>query len=243
MVLVLALCIGANSALFTVVNGLMLRPLPFAEGDRLVEVSSPGHQVGLQNVQQARSLAFAGEFTAWNYAVTGADGIRMAYTLRVTADLIPLLHVHPLLGRALTHSDFGTNAVMLGYDYWKSLGAPRDIAGRNLILDGEPYSIAGVLSPDFFLSVRDAKLIVPNLRTAGRTIARLQPRVTPSQAQAEIASLIPGAHIQVTPLARAFYSNDYRPIVLLLATSGVCPYRSLAPTSEPATRPRVRAPA
>ncbi len=220
VIVVLALCIGANCALFTVVNGLMLRPLPFPESDRLVDVSLPVHQLRLQDLQRARSLALVGEFTPWNYAVTGSDGIRMAYTLRVTADAIPLLQVRPFLGRALTHSDFDSKVLMLGYDYWRSLGAPPDIAGRTLTLEGEPYSVAGVLPPEFFLSVRDGKLIVPNLRSAGRTIARLQPGVTPKQAQAEIASLIPRARVEVTPLDRAFYSNDYRPIVLLLATCG-----------------------
>ena len=87
---------------------------------------------------------------------------------------------------------------MLGYDYWKTLGARTDIAGQTLILDGELYSIAGVLPADFFLQVRDAKLIVPDLRITGNTIARLHPGVTPAQAQAEIASLVRGGRAQVT---------------------------------------------
>ncbi len=110
---------------------------------------------------------------------------------------------------------------MLGYEYWKTLGARPDLSGQTLTLDGELYSIAGVLPADFFLGVRDAKLIVPNLRTAtGRTIARLHPGVTPAQAQAEIASLVPVGRAQVIPLARAFQSNDFRPVVLLQATAG-----------------------
>ena len=220
VILVLSLCIGANSALFTVVNGLMLRPLPFPSSEQLVEVSVHHRLAGLADFQRARSFEAVGAFTARNYAVTGSDGIRMAYSLRVTADLIPLLRIRPALGRPLVHTDFGGKVIMLGYDYWKSLGFPRDIAGRNLIVSGEPYSIAGVLAPDFFLSVRDAKLIVPDLDTGGRTIARLHSGVTPVQAQAEIASLVPGVRAEVIPLAHAFRSDDYRPIVLLLAAAG-----------------------
>ncbi len=220
VVLVLALCIGANSALFTVVNALLLRPLPFPHSEQLVEVSIPERRAQLEDLEPARSIESVGAFGPWNIAVTGADGVRMAYSMRVTADLIPLLRIRPALGRALTRADFGGNVVMIGYEYWKTLGAAPDIAGRTLTLDGEPYSIAGVLPADFFLAVRDIKLLVPNLRAAGRTIARLHPGVTPSQAQAEIASLVPGGRAQVTRLASAFQSDDFQPIVLLQATAG-----------------------
>jgi putative ABC transport system permease protein len=220
VILVLSLCIGANSALFTIINGLMLRPLPFPAVGELVDVSMQDHRLKLDDLARARSFEAAGAFTPWNYPVTGSDGIRMAYTLRVTADLIPLLGVRPAVGRPLARSDFGGRVLMLGYDYWKSLGAPADIAGRSLIVNGEPYSVAGVVPADFFLSVRDVKLIIPDLNTRGRTIARLHPGVTPSQAQAEVASLVPGVRADVIPLARAFWSDDYRPMLLLLAMAG-----------------------
>src|SRR5437899_9957845 len=89
-VLVLALCTGANSALFTVVNALLLRPLPFPHSEQLVEISVPERRALLEDFKPARSIELAGAFVAWNYAVTGVDDVRMAYTLRVTADLIPL---------------------------------------------------------------------------------------------------------------------------------------------------------
>jgi predicted permease len=220
VVLVLALCTGANCAFFTVVNALMLRPLPFPHSEQLVELSVPERRARLDDFQRARSIELAGEFTAWNFAVAGSDGVRMAYTLRTTADLIPLLQLRPAMGRSLTRADFDAHVVMLGHDYWRSLGARPDIVGQNLILDGEPYAIAGVLSPDFFLSVRDAKLVVANLRTPGRTIARLRPGVTAAQAQAELSTIVPGGRAEVTSIARAFYSHDYDPFVLLLATAG-----------------------
>ncbi len=220
VILVLSLCIGANSALFTVVNALMLRPLPFPHREQLVEVSVPEGREELRDFERARSIFLAGAFLPWNYAVARADGVHLAYTMRVTPDLVPLLGIRPALGRTLTRSDFGRDVVILGYDYWKELGAPSGIIGQPLTLDGEPFSIAGVLPADFVLSVRDIKLVVPNLRTGGRTIARLHPGVTAEQAQAELAALFPDRRAQVTPLARAFYSDDFRPFLLLLATAG-----------------------
>src|SRR5579864_2702796 len=156
VVFVLALCTGANSALFTVVNALLLRPLPFPHSEQLVEIAVPERRVQLQDLEAARSIELAGAILPWNYAVTGSDGVRMAYTIRATPDLIPLLQIRPALGRTLTRPDFESHTVMLGYDYWRSLGARPDIAGQILTIEGEPYSICGVLPPDFFLEVRDA---------------------------------------------------------------------------------------
>src|SRR5262245_6369326 len=101
VMLVLALCTGANTALFTVVNALMLRPLPFPRSEQLVDISIAERRARLEDVDRVRSIELVGAFTPWNYAVTGADGIRMAYTLRVTPDLIPLLQIRPFLGRTL----------------------------------------------------------------------------------------------------------------------------------------------
>src|SRR5215467_15609070 len=93
VVLVLALCTGANCAFFTVVNALMLRPLPFPHPEQLVALSVPERHASLDDFARARSVELAGEFTAWNYPVKGTDGVRMAYTLRTTPDLIPLLQI------------------------------------------------------------------------------------------------------------------------------------------------------
>ena len=78
IVLVLALCTGANSALFTVVNALQLRPLPFPHSEQLVEISVPERRAHLEDVRHVRSIESAGAFLAWNYAITGADGVLSA---------------------------------------------------------------------------------------------------------------------------------------------------------------------
>jgi putative ABC transport system permease protein len=221
VVLVLALCMGFNSALFTVLDALWLRPLPFPQSDRLVEIAA-GRRTDLRNeLQRARSVESAGAFLGWGFPVADAGGAHMAFGFRVTADLIPLLKVQAALGRALTRADFGAHTAMIGHDYWRSLGTPPDIAGRSLTIDGEPYFIAGVLPADFYLGVRDVNVIVPNLGAEGRTLARLHPGVTPAQAQAEIAGLVGGGPVEVVPADRAWRSNDGRPLALLLATAGL----------------------
>jgi putative ABC transport system permease protein len=221
VVVVLGLCIGLNSALFTVVNALLLRPLPFPRSEQLVEIAIPEGHTQIDDLAGARSIESVGAFLPWNFAVAGPDGVHLAYGFRVTPNLIPLLQIRPAFGRSLASRDFGGDVAMIGYDYWKTLGAHLDIAGQTLSIDGRPYFIAGVLPADFFLEVRDVKLIVSNLSgSSGRTIARLRSGSTPAQAQAELAPLVKAGRVQVTPLARALHSDDRRPVLFLLATAG-----------------------
>src|SRR5262249_17774418 len=139
---------------------------------------------------------------------------------RVTAGMIPLLQIRPAAGRALIATDFGRKIAMVSYEYWQRQGGRPDITSQGVVIDGEPFAIAGVLPADFFLGVNDANLIVPDLRTPGRTIARLLPGVAPETVRTELAALLPNSRAQVIPLARALRSNDSNPILLLLATSG-----------------------
>jgi hypothetical protein len=113
--LVLALATGANGALFTVVNALLLRPLPFPDARRLVEISIPDRRSRIEDFENVRSIELAGAYQPWNFAAAGSGGVRMAYGFRVTANLIPLLQFRPVLGRALTRADFDTRVVMLGH--------------------------------------------------------------------------------------------------------------------------------
>ena len=220
IVLVLGLCLGANSALFTVVNSLLLRPLPFPNNEQLVEVSIGEQRVPVESLEGAGSVESAGAFLSSGFAVKGTDGVRNTFGFRVTRDLVPLLGFSPALGRSLTREDFGKHVVMISHEYWKSLGARADIEGQALTVDGVAYFVAGVLPADFFLSVRDAMLIVPDLRSGGRTLARLHAGVTAATAQADISTVLPGRGVQVTPLAQAFQGSDSRPVLMLLATAG-----------------------
>src|SRR5260370_18242297 len=114
VMLVLGLCIGFNSALFTVVNALLLRPLPFSHSEQLVDILISERRAQIDDFEGARSIESAGAFLPWNFAVAGPDGVHMAYGFRVTPDLIPLLQFRPALGRALASGDFGSNVVMIG---------------------------------------------------------------------------------------------------------------------------------
>ncbi len=219
-VLALGLGMAANTALFTVVNSLLFRPLPFPDSEQLAEISIGERQADLEQLKDAPMLESVGAFVPWNFSVRDVAGVPNAYGFRVTPDLIPLLKLRPALGRALTRADAGRNVVMISHELWERLGRPADYAGIILTLDGERYGITGVLPADFFLGVRDARLIVPNLRSGERTIARLQPGVSAAEAQARIAALNPGSRIEVTPLARALRGNDGRPVLFLLATAG-----------------------
>src|SRR4051812_38118287 len=89
VVLALALFIGANTALFTVVNGLLLRPLPFPHVEQLVDVSFAERRPQIQDFDHAPGIQSVGFYAAWNFPVTGPDGIRNLYSIRVSEDLIP----------------------------------------------------------------------------------------------------------------------------------------------------------
>src|SRR5882724_11851112 len=208
VVLALALSIGANSALFTVVNALLLRPLPFPQREQLVAISLGERDRPLQDFETAAGVESIGAFYPFGLSVTGTDGIRNLYSLRVTADLIPLLKIQPAMGRPLTRDDFGRKVLMISHDYWRRLGARPDVTGQTVIIDGQPYAIAGVLPADFFLGTNDVNLILPDLQAGDRVLARLRPGVTAAQVQGEIASLVPGSHPQVTPFDRASRSGD-----------------------------------
>ncbi|HYT66099.1 MAG TPA: hypothetical protein VEL51_06765, partial [Vicinamibacterales bacterium] len=105
-VFVLAVCIGANSAVFSTVNALLLRPLPFPHLEQLVDISFGERDRPLQDFEHAPGIELVGAQLPWNFPVTGTDGIRNLYSLRVTADLIPLLKIPAAVGRSLTHDDF-----------------------------------------------------------------------------------------------------------------------------------------
>src|SRR5579863_9247616 len=109
--LVLGLCIGLNSALFTVVNALLLQPPPFPHSEQLVDISIPERRAQIDDLEGARSIESVGAFLPWNFGVAGREGVHMAYGFRVTPELIPLLQLRPALGRPLASRDFGNNVV------------------------------------------------------------------------------------------------------------------------------------
>jgi predicted permease len=216
VVLTLALGIGATTALFSVINGVLLRPLAFPEAERLVEVrgvSTDGNpeRVGasasypdyLDYRDQSTRFAHLAAFRTWTTTLTapGSEPARLQLML-ATASYFPTLGVRPLVGRALVPADErpGAAAVaVLGHAFWRQRfgGDPR-VVGRAITLDGVPTTVVGVLPPDAKLDRADVQLwqpVVPGdlerVRGVHRysLIGRLRPGATPEQATTELRAV------------------------------------------------------
>jgi len=216
--LTLAISIGANSAIFSVVESVLLKPLPYPEADRLVGVWYTGPGVNIKDLnmapflyfierEQARTLVDIGGYDGDSFTVTGAGEPQQTRGMDVTSGTLPLLGIHPALGRLFTEADDKPGAaqtVLITHSYWqKRFGGNAGVLGSMMQLDGKPHQIIGVLPADFrFLDYNDADLFVPMQWDRSKTklgnfsdhgIARLKPGVTMAQASAEMARLIPVA--------------------------------------------------
>jgi predicted permease len=173
-VLALALGIGANTAIFSVVYGVLLRPLPFPEQDRLVYVGEWVEQVPNMSVsypnyqdwrerQQAFSALGAARFQGFNYA-GGAESERVTGAM-VSADLFPALGMAPLRGRVLGPEDDKPGAdrtVVIGENFWqRRLGGRESILGEKIELSGMLYTVVGVMPQAFQYPSRLNELWVP----------------------------------------------------------------------------------
>ena len=168
----LALGIGANTAIFSVVNAVILRPLPFPEPDRLVRVysvnqgdlwtASPPDLVDWR--QESEAIAEMGAYYFSGVALGGDEGAELLSAAMVTPGLLPVLGIQPALGRGFDTEDGvpGQDQVaILSYDLWKRrFGGERDINGRSIGLDGEQYTVVGVM-PEGFEYPSDRDLWLP----------------------------------------------------------------------------------
>jgi putative ABC transport system permease protein len=226
-VLALALGIGANTAIFSVVNSVLLRPLPFSEPERLVKVWPGQYKVTTAKVElvelQRASRSFEGlaAYSGWSFTLTGrAEPLRLSGA-RATADFFTLLGTRAALGRTFAADEDQPGryrVIVLSHAFWQQyFGAEPNIIGQTVTLDGQSHTIIGVLPPDFnFPALRAERtdLWVPapldpndvNDYTAGYLdlLARLKPDVTPEQAQAEVVSI---SRAMRTKIPRA--PNDY----------------------------------
>jgi len=223
-VLTLALGIGATTAMFSVVYGVLLEPLPFGDPDRLVrlwtawEPSFGRTAVSSANVRDWRAQNRVFEdivlTRTGNYSLTGYGEPERLQGARVWASFFPVLQVSPLLGRPFTEAEeqFGhENVVVLSHPLWvRRFGSDPSIVGRVILLNGVPTTVIGVMKPEFRYPSRDFELWVPltippdefNFRTAGSysAVARLKPGVTLEQARADM-------HRVSRDLARQYAEN------------------------------------
>jgi predicted permease len=219
-VLSLAIGIGANSAIFSVTNALLLRPLPYKDADRLVilwsrspglnvpqDWFSPGQYLDVKtqnSVFDETSISIGGRFN-----LTGQSTPEHIDGGRISSSLFSLLGARPLLGRVFLPEEDEPGkppTVILNYGFWQRFfGGDRDVLGRTLTLNGNNFTIVGVMPADFSLNrevmpavngIQNADLLVPlpmsESARANRDnedfniFARLKPGVTIGQAQAEM---------------------------------------------------------
>jgi hypothetical protein len=212
-VLTLALGIGANTAVFSVVNALMLRPLPYPESERLVmlaERSKDGQRLDAAYPNfvdwRARAQSFVGMAAAYtgSFSLTGVEKSARLEGYITNWNFFHLLGIHPQLGRLFTAADdqYGAaRTVLISHSVWAALfGLDADVIGRQMRLDDDSYTVIGVLPPGFeyleaadvyvpiglFLSP-DAPLLNRGNTTYLHAVARLKPGVTVEQANAEMA--------------------------------------------------------
>ena len=211
----LALGIGANTAIFSVVNAVLLRPLPFQKPVVLVIVwedvsivgfphntPAPANYVDWKAQNQSFVDMSASHETSFNLTGDGEPERVSAYA--VNANFFPLLGVQPVLGRGfLAEEDQpgGNKVAVLSYGLWQSrYGADRNILNRAILLNGEKHTVVGVMPPSFQFFAKDVRLWVPIALSpedwANRgghyltVVARLKPGVSVPQAQADMSAVM-----------------------------------------------------
>jgi predicted permease len=219
-VFTLALGIGATTAIFSVVEGVLLKPLPYHQPEELVDVrfTAQGASARFRRLSASTYFIFREQSSAFqdiglydsgfagdSVNVTGLDEPERVPALLVTDGLLPILGVTPLLGRSFTRADDspdGPETVILTWGYWKrKFGSDRSVIGRTIEVDGKLRTIIGVLPEDFrFLDRTNLAMLLPlklnreNAFLGGFMyggIARLKPGATLAQANADIARMLP----------------------------------------------------
>jgi predicted permease len=216
-ILTLALGIGANTALFSVVNGVLLNHLPFPRANELVTLyeNKPHFQYGsisypnfLDWQRNKRTFQLIAAYRPDDFTVAGAGNPERVRGVMVSADFFPTLGVQPMLGRGFSSEEDrlgGKPVVLISAGYWKrNYGLARDITGKPLTLNGKDYEIVGVMPASFHLDIqnfRTSDLYVPlgqwndvifrqrNVAMGMDGIARLKPGVTLEQARADMDSV------------------------------------------------------
>ncbi len=212
----LAAGIGATTLIFSVVDGVLLKPLPYPNPGQLIGVwfDSPVLNFKDLNIapflyftirEQNKTLEDIGAYDGDSLSVTGTGEPEHVSGLDVTDGVLPILGVKPPLGRLFTRQDDTAGSpetVMLSYGYWqKKFGGTRSVIGQSMTVDGKSREIIGVLPRGFhFLNRDDAALILPMQWDRSKTrlgnfsyegLARLKPGVTIEQASADLQRLIP----------------------------------------------------
>ena len=222
----LALGIGANTAIFSVINGVLIKPLPYPQAQDLVEVRhlAPGIPSigGTLNCSPTMYFTYRDEnqtfqdFGLWSSGggtITGVGDPEALRAIVVTDGVLEALDVQPAVGRWFTRADDTPGAadtVMLMYGYWqRAFGGDKSVVGRNLNIDSKPRTVIGIMPQDFKFLNNEAELILPQQFDRNKVflgqfgfqgIARLKPGVTLQQANTDVGRML-GAYPQGNALA------------------------------------------
>jgi len=249
-VIALALGIGANAAVFSVVNAVLLRPLAYKDSERLVTILHRGSDpVAVANYfdwrDESRSFETMAAADFWTPNLTGSDPPEHLWGLLVTQNTFPMLGVQPLMGRWFAVGEDLKGAeheVILSARLWKRrFNSDPSILGKTITLNGEAYTMVGIMPPEFKFApfwATHAELWAPNaLGDPGQTrdgnhlriFARLKHGVTLAQSQAEISAITarlekqyPGTNreVRVTSLREKVVGKIETPLLVFLGAVG-----------------------
>ena len=237
----LALGVGATTAIFSVVNAVLLRPLPYADPDRLVVArgSLPDFR---DAAAQSNVFAATGVWASNLYTLDGTGDGRQVRGAVLSPEILPMLGVTPLLGRSFTPDDNRTDNVILGYGLWQSaFGGDPTVLARTITLSGTSFTVVGVAPPWFRFPSAEFALWTTlggaQAKTPGQAenrslrifnlLARLSPGVTLRQAQGELDAAggrlekeFPdsnaGVRLRLTPLRERLVGDIRESLLLLL---------------------------
>jgi len=214
-ILTLAIGIGANTAIFSVVQGVLLKPLPYPNPHELISVQHAAPGVNAPEMPSAPSNYFVyrdenkvfQDIALWtndSFSITGVAEPQQIDGMDVTDGLLPILGVQPVLGRLFTAKDDSPGSpltAMISYGYWqRNYGGDRSVIGRTITADSRAYEIIGVLPQGFQVGDRSPQMIVTLQFNRAETrlgnfsyqsIARLKPGATITEARTDIARMIP----------------------------------------------------
>jgi predicted permease len=249
-ILTLALGIGANTAIFSVVNAVLLNPLAYHDPDRLVTLLhygnapvAPANYIDWRDQSQSFETMAAAEY--WSPNLTGVDSPEHIPGLRVTQNMFPMLGIAPLIGRTFLPGEDQTGSeheIVLSYRLWqRRFNGDPQILGKPILLNGQGFTIVGVMPADFKFApfwATHAELWVPmalgdRIDSRGgnslRVFARLKPGVTLASARAEVAAITgrleqqyPGTNrgVWVTPLKENVVGKVETPLLIVLCGVG-----------------------
>jgi putative ABC transport system permease protein len=204
-VLTLAIGIGANTAIFSVVNAVLLRSLPYPQSDRLISLNDGQSRPDLEDFQrQSRTISQLGGFAKWRFDLLGRGEPEQVNATVVCLNLFQALGVNAELGRTLSGQDDllgGEPVVVISHNFWQQrLGADPNVVGRTLNLTGKNYTVVGVMPAGFRLPRYESELWIPfrvgypeaadyrgvHMQYA---VGRLAPGASIAQAQAEVNAI------------------------------------------------------